>query len=108
VRGGINFARDVHLSHVLEQVEAVTDRVEITDDGQMVAVDSIDGLRHQLDAGTKLGLLEAIIEQEPESIRELARVVDRISAEILENVNELADYGLVELEENGRAKQPVV
>jgi len=57
---------------------------------------------------TNLELLEAIAEHEPESIRELARLVDRNPPEVLDNVNELADYGLVELEENGRAKRPVV
>jgi len=57
---------------------------------------------------TNLELLEAIVEHEPESIRELARLVDRNPPEVLDNVNELADYGLIELEENGSAKRPVV
>ncbi|GAA0512720.1 transcriptional regulator [Halorubrum aquaticum] len=57
---------------------------------------------------TNLELLEAIVEHEPESIRELARLVDRNPPDVLDNVNELADYGLIELEENGSAKRPVV
>ena len=57
---------------------------------------------------TNLELLEAIVEHQPESIRELARVVDRHPPEVLDNVNELADYGLLELEEEGRSKRPVV
>ena len=57
---------------------------------------------------TNLELLEAIVGHEPGSLRALARLVDRNPPEVLENVNELADYGLVELEENGRAKRPVV
>jgi predicted transcriptional regulator len=57
---------------------------------------------------TNLELLEAIVDHEPESIRELARIVDRHPPEVLGNVNELADYGLVELEQDGRAKRPVV
>jgi len=57
---------------------------------------------------TNLELLETIVEHDPESIRELARLVNRNPAEVLENVNELADYGLIELEPNGRAKRPVV
>lgn len=57
---------------------------------------------------TNLELLEAIVEHEPASIRELARLVDRHPPEVLENIHELADYGLVELEDNGRAKRPVV
>jgi predicted transcriptional regulator len=57
---------------------------------------------------TNLTLLEAIVKHEPESIRELARLVDRHPPEVTKNVHELADYGLLELEDNGRAKRPVV
>ncbi|MFA9427238.1 MarR family transcriptional regulator [Natronorubrum sp. A-ect3] len=57
---------------------------------------------------TNLELLEAIANHEPDSIRELARIVGRHPPEVTENVTELADYGLVELEQNGRAKRPVV
>ena len=57
---------------------------------------------------TNLELLRAISEHEPESIRAIARVVDRHPPELLENINELADYGLVELREEGRAKRPVL
>lgn len=57
---------------------------------------------------TNLELLEAIVDHEPDSIRELARVVDRHPPEVLDNVHELADYGLLELEDDGRAKRPVV
>lgn len=57
---------------------------------------------------TNLELLEAIVAHEPESICELARLVDRNPPEVLDNVTELADYGLLEFEENGSAKRPVV
>ena len=57
---------------------------------------------------TNLELLEAIVEHNPSSIRELARSVDRNPPEVLENVHELADYGLLELEADGQAKRPVV
>src|SRR6056297_2759275 len=57
---------------------------------------------------TNLELLEAIVEHEPASIRELARIVDRHPPEVTENVHELADYGLIELEDEGRAKRPTV
>jgi len=57
---------------------------------------------------TNLELLEAIVEHQPESIRELARVVERHPPEVLDNVNELADYGLLELKKEGRSKRPVV
>lgn len=57
---------------------------------------------------TNLELLEAIVQHEPSSIRELARLVDRHPPEVTENVHELADYGLIELEDEGRAKRPTV
>ncbi|WP_436926439.1 ATP-binding cassette domain-containing protein [Halosimplex amylolyticum] len=43
-------------SHILEQVEAVCDRVGILQDGELVAVDTIEGLRESLGGGTKLVL----------------------------------------------------
>ncbi|WP_254840139.1 ABC transporter ATP-binding protein [Natronomonas marina] len=41
-------------SHILEQVEAVADRVGIMNEGALVAVDSIDRLRRQLDTGAEV------------------------------------------------------
>jgi len=57
---------------------------------------------------TNLALLEAIADHDPESIRELARLVDRHPPDVHDNVHELVDYGLVELKDTGRAKRPVV
>lgn len=55
-----------------------------------------------------LELLEAIAIHDPASIRDLARLVDRHPPEVTENVNELADYGLVELETDGKSKRPTI
>lgn len=41
-------------SHILGQVEAVCDRVGIIRDGELVAVDSIDGLRENVGSGSTL------------------------------------------------------
>ena len=57
---------------------------------------------------TNLRLLEAITTHEPESLRGLARIVDRNPPDVLDNINELETYGLVELVEEGRSKRPVV
>lgn len=57
---------------------------------------------------TNLALLEAIVDHEPESIRALARAVDRNPPEVLANVHELEDYGLIELRADGRSKRPVI
>lgn len=73
----------------------------------VLSVESIETLG-RIFRPTNLELLQAIIEHGPTSIRELARLVDRHPPEVLDNVDELADYGLVELHEEGRAKRPVV
>lgn len=77
------------------------------DEDPVLSVESVAALSRML-RETNLELLRAIAEHEPESIRATARLVDRGPAEVLENVNELADYGLVRLEQDGRAKRPVV
>ncbi|WP_254525138.1 ABC transporter ATP-binding protein [Natrinema caseinilyticum] len=41
-------------SHIMEQVEAVCDRVAIIDSGRLVAVDTIDGLRDSSETGETL------------------------------------------------------
>lgn len=43
-------------SHILSQVEAVCDRVAILDDGRLVAVDTIDGLRESVGTGATVDL----------------------------------------------------
>ncbi|MFC4249260.1 ATP-binding cassette domain-containing protein [Natribaculum luteum] len=43
-------------SHIMEQVEAICDRVAIIDSGRLVAVDTIDGLRHATEAATTLSV----------------------------------------------------
>jgi predicted transcriptional regulator len=57
---------------------------------------------------TNLTLLAAIAKHEPGSIRELARIVNRHPPEVHSNVHELVDYGLVELEDEGQSKRPVI
>ncbi|PCR91729.1 ABC transporter ATP-binding protein [Natrinema ejinorense] len=63
-------------SHIMEQVEAVCDRVGILRDGQMVAVDSVAGLRDSVGGGTTLRV-----------------TVDRIDDDTLQAVRSLPDVG---------------
>jgi predicted transcriptional regulator len=57
-----------------------------------------------------LELLEAIFESEPESIREVADLVDRDYKQVYRNLSELDDIGVIEFEGggSGRAKKPVL
>lgn len=80
-----------------EEIEAQPDPV--------LRVESVATLGRVL-RETNLELLEAIAAIEPESIRALARTVDRGPKEVLQNLNELQDYGLVAFEQAGRAKRP--
>lgn len=57
---------------------------------------------------TNLELLQAIVDHEPESIPALAQAVGRDLPDIREGIAELTNYGLVELEEHGQAKQPAL
>jgi ABC-2 type transport system ATP-binding protein len=43
-------------SHILEQVEAVSDRIGIMDDGQLVATDTLEHLREGLEGGARVTL----------------------------------------------------
>ncbi|WP_408956775.1 ATP-binding cassette domain-containing protein [Natrinema sp. 74] len=61
-------------SHIMEQVEAVCDRVGILRDGEMVAVDSVEGLRDSVEGGTTLRV-----------------TVDRLGNDALQTVRSLPD-----------------
>jgi ABC-2 type transport system ATP-binding protein len=62
-------------SHVLEQVEAVCDRVGILQDGEMVVEDSVDGLRASLsdDAGLR------VVVDDPEAALSAVRDLDGVT-----------------------------
>jgi len=53
-------------------------------------------------------LIRTIAREEPESIRELARLVDRDVRQVHDSVTELETLGLIEFQKEGRAKKPTV
>ncbi|MEF8775607.1 MAG: hypothetical protein V5A43_03765 [Haloarculaceae archaeon] len=55
-----------------------------------------------------LDLIEAIRRDEPGSINETARVVDRDVKNVHEELTRLAQLGIIYFEEEGRSKRPVV
>ncbi|WP_265109254.1 ABC transporter ATP-binding protein [Halosolutus halophilus] len=77
-------------SHIMEQVEAVCDRVGILREGEMVAVDSVEGLRDSVEGGTALRV-----------------TVDRIDDDALQAVRSLPDVGDAAVE-NGTPPTVVV
>ncbi|MGM0606465.1 MAG: ABC transporter ATP-binding protein [Halobacteriota archaeon] len=59
-------------SHILEQVEAVCDRVGILHEGKLVAEDTVDGLRGGLGTGT---VLEVVVSDATPTVLEAVRSV---------------------------------
>jgi len=94
-------------SDLEERLEAIDAGEDVTPSESTLSIEDLATFG-RIFRSTNLELLETIVEHEPESIRELARFVDRHPPEVLENVNELADYGLIELEQHGQSKRPVV
>jgi predicted transcriptional regulator len=52
-------------------------------------------------------LLKIISEQKPESIKELAVIVNRKPGNLSRTLNTMARYGIIELERNGKSSKPV-
>lgn len=56
----------------------------------------------------RLELLRSVMTDSPESIRGLADRLDRNVSDVHEDVQLLAEYDIIQLETEGRAKRPVV
>lgn len=69
-------------SHILEQAEAVCDRVAILDRGQIVAVDTIEGLRNSTGAGQALSI---IVNAVPEGAVEAIEAVEGVQSVAIED-----------------------
>jgi len=63
-------------SHILGQVEAVCDRVGIMNEGRIVAEDTIDGLREQVESGTRLVV---DVTGSADGVAEAVRALDAVS-----------------------------
>jgi predicted transcriptional regulator len=51
-------------------------------------------------------LIEAIRTEDVESVRQLARLVDRDKGQVSRDLGVLADHGVIQYEDTGRAKRP--
>jgi predicted transcriptional regulator len=91
----------------------VTDGIEALERGDAVdftptlSFTSYDDLMETLTPRV-LDLIEAIRREEPASINETARVVDRDVKNVHEELSRLAQLGIIFFEENGQSKRPVV
>lgn len=91
----------------------VTDNIETLEGGVAIespprlSFTSYDELMETLTPRV-LDLIEAIRKEEPSSINETARVVDRDVKNVYEELSQLAQLGIIFFEENGQSKRPVV
>ena len=91
----------------------VTDRVTALERGETVEATptlsfaSYDELMETVTPRV-LDLIEAIRRNEPASINETARVVDRDVKNVHEELSRLAQLGIIFFEEDGQRKRPVV
>ena len=63
---------------------------------------------HRVTRPQNLELLRTIVQHEPASIRETARLVDRDVSQVHRNLQELADLHLIDIVADGQAKRPRV
>ncbi|MDS0222852.1 hypothetical protein NDI54_16015 [Haloarcula sp. S1AR25-5A] len=84
----------------LEQSDAV-------DAAPALSFTSYDALMETLTPRV-LELIEAIRREEPSSINEAARVVDRDVKNVHEELSRLAQLGIILFEEDGQSKRPIV
>jgi len=93
--------------------DGITDGIEGLEQGDAVdstptlSFTSYDDLMETLTPRV-LDLIEAIRREEPASINETARVVDRNVKNVHEELSRLAQLGIIFFEEDGQSKRPVV
>lgn len=92
--------------HIQERLASIDDG-EAIEDRSVLYLKSVADL-HRVFSPKNVELLKAVLEQEPRSVREAARLVDRQPSEVSKNLNELEALGMIEFERDGRAKRPVV
>lgn len=93
----------------IDRIQAAEAGEELTDDEPVLNFDSYRTLSRFL-SDRNLELLDTITREQPGSIREAARLVDRDYREVHRNLTELNDLGLIHFEGGGpgKAKRPVV
>jgi len=91
----------------LEDALAALDRGE-TPDSHLEVVYHDPADVHRVTRPKSLELLRAIVQHDPNSIRETARLVDRDVSQVHRNLTELEALHLLELVDDGQSKRPSV
>lgn len=89
-----------------ERIRAM-ERGETIEDRHVLVLDDEADLQRLL-SPANLALLRTIRKHEPESMRETADLVGRDFKEVHRNLTELETLNVIEFEQSGRSKRPVV
>lgn len=81
-------------------------RGEAIEEPDSFSFPSVDLLFETFNSQT-MHLFETIAEEEPASIRETARLVERDVKNVHQELTELERLGLIQFEQDGRAKRPI-
>lgn len=90
----------------LERAEAGATGEQIEQDAQFILNFEEFSEVERLMRTSSLALLEAIVHEQPESIRDTAEIVGRDYREVHRNLVELEELGVIEFEEDGGRKRP--
>ena len=90
-----------------ERIRAAQEGAELKDTQHVLNFENYADIARLL-SEANLELLEAIAENEPSSMREAADLVGRDIKDVHRNLKELESLNVVEFEEDGQAKRPVV
>jgi len=101
----VQSSREFH-DDVTEGIETL-ERGDAVDSTPTLSFTSYDDLMGTLTPRV-LDLIEAVRREEPASINETARVVDRDVKNVHEELSRLAQLGIIFFEEDGQRKRPVV
>lgn len=102
----VRLDRDEQQTELLEDIRAL-ERGEEIDERHVLVLENERELQRLL-SPANLELLRTIREHEPESMRAAADLVDRDFKEVHRNLTELDALNVLELEEHGRSKRPLV
>ena len=92
----------------LRQVEASDTDEPIEQDVRFILnFEEFDDIA-QLMRTANLALIEAIVSEDPASIRQLAEIVDRDYREVHRNLAQLESLGVIEFESDGTRKKPML
>jgi len=89
-----------------ERIRAM-ERGEALENRHVLVLDDEADMQRLL-SPANLALLRTIRKHEPESMRETADLVDRDFKEVHRNLTELETLNVIEFEQSGRSKRPVV